>query len=41
MVRGELVLTIPNPHPGDISIELLQRILRQASISTREWMEAI
>lgn len=37
MVRGELVLTIPNPHGGDIGAPLLARILRQAGIPRREW----
>ncbi len=38
MVRGDLVLTLPNPHPGDISVELLKRILKQASIAQKEWL---
>jgi predicted RNA binding protein YcfA (HicA-like mRNA interferase family) len=37
MTRGDLVLTIPNPHLADIGSELLKRILKQASISLREW----
>jgi predicted RNA binding protein YcfA (HicA-like mRNA interferase family) len=37
MVKGDLTLTIPNPHKGDIGRELLARILRQAGISRREW----
>ncbi|MEH2317551.1 type II toxin-antitoxin system HicA family toxin [Nostoc sp.] len=37
MVKGELKLTIPNPHQGDISPSLLNRILRQANISRDEW----
>jgi hypothetical protein len=37
MVRGDLVLTIPNPHAGDISVGLLARILRQAGISRSQW----
>lgn len=40
MVRGEVVLTIPNPHQGDIGRDLLAVILKQAGISRREW-EAI
>ena len=32
-VKDSLVLTIPNPHDGDISVDLLTRILRQAGIS--------
>jgi predicted RNA binding protein YcfA (HicA-like mRNA interferase family) len=37
MVKDELKLTIPNPHQGDISPSLLNRILRQANISRDEW----
>ncbi len=37
MVRGELRLVIPNPHDGEISRELLSRLLRQADISRDEW----
>ena len=37
MVRGEVVLTIPNPHRGDIGIGLLARVLRQAGVSRAEW----
>lgn len=37
MVRGDLVLTIPNPHGKDIGIDLLSRILRQAGITRSEW----
>lgn len=40
MQRRSLVLTIPNPHRGDIGPELLSRILRQAGISRREWERA-
>jgi predicted RNA binding protein YcfA (HicA-like mRNA interferase family) len=38
MVKGDLVLTIPNPHRGDIGVELLVRILRQAQIDRDEWI---
>jgi hypothetical protein len=40
MVRGGLVLNIPNPHPGDIGVELLKRILKQASIVQKDWLAA-
>jgi len=40
MVRGHLVLTLPNPHGGEISVELLKRILKQASIRQQEWENA-
>jgi hypothetical protein len=38
MIRGDVVVTIPNPHRGDIGIALLQRILEQAGISRDEWL---
>ena len=37
MMKGDLTLTLPNPHQGDIGRELLARILRQAGISREEW----
>ncbi len=37
MVRGDVVLTIPNPHRGDIGVGLLSALLRQAGIARREW----
>jgi len=40
MLRGDLVLTLPNPHRGDIGVELLKRILKQASIVQKEWLKA-
>jgi predicted RNA binding protein YcfA (HicA-like mRNA interferase family) len=40
MIRDNLVLTIPNPHRGDISIDLLSRILKQAGITREEWLES-
>jgi predicted RNA binding protein YcfA (HicA-like mRNA interferase family) len=39
MVRGDLVLTIPNPHRADIGVELLKRILKQSSIVHKEWLK--
>ncbi|HYN79718.1 MAG TPA: type II toxin-antitoxin system HicA family toxin [Lamprocystis sp. (in: g-proteobacteria)] len=38
MVKGELRLTIPNPHRDDIAPPLLTRILRQAGISRDDWL---
>jgi predicted RNA binding protein YcfA (HicA-like mRNA interferase family) len=40
MVRDDLVLTIPNPHRGDIGVGLLAVVLRQAGISRGEWERA-
>jgi predicted RNA binding protein YcfA (HicA-like mRNA interferase family) len=37
MIREELRVTIPNPHRGDIGVDLLARVLRQAGISREEW----
>ena len=37
MKRGNITLTLPNPHQGDIGKELLARILRQGEISREEW----
>jgi predicted RNA binding protein YcfA (HicA-like mRNA interferase family) len=39
MIKDELVLTIPNPHRGDISIDLLSRIIKQAGITRKEWLK--
>jgi len=39
MMKGDLTLTLPNPHRGDVGRELLVRILRQAGISREEWEE--
>ena len=36
MVKGELKLYIPNPHGGEISRALLNRILKQGGISRSE-----
>jgi predicted RNA binding protein YcfA (HicA-like mRNA interferase family) len=37
LVKGELRLVLPNPHQGEISRDLLARILRQAQITREEW----
>lgn len=39
MLKDSLRLTIPNPHQGDISINLLAKILRQAKIDRDDWEE--
>jgi len=38
MVRGNLRLTIPNPHKKEIGAELLVKILKQADITREEWL---
>jgi predicted RNA binding protein YcfA (HicA-like mRNA interferase family) len=37
MVRGNLRLTIPNPHRREIGTELLSRILKQAGVDRDDW----
>jgi predicted RNA binding protein YcfA (HicA-like mRNA interferase family) len=37
MTKGNVTLTIPNPHKSDIGRGLLARILRQAGISRKRW----
>ncbi len=39
MLKGDLVLTLPNPHRKEIGIDLLTRILRQANIDKNRWLE--
>lgn len=38
MLRGDCRLILPNPHRGDISVDLLRRILRRAGVSREEWL---
>ena len=40
MIRGDVVLTIPNPHGEDIGVDLLARILKQTGVTRRAWQEA-
>lgn len=40
MVRGNMVLTIPNIHRGEISVDLVLRLLRQGGISRQEWLNS-
>ncbi|MGE0822651.1 MAG: type II toxin-antitoxin system HicA family toxin [Candidatus Binatia bacterium] len=37
LLRGSRRLIIPNPHRGDVSVDLLTRILKQAGVSREEW----
>jgi hypothetical protein len=39
IIKGNLVLTIPNPHRRDIGVALLSRILRRAGVTEEEWMK--
>lgn len=38
LVRKGLRVRVPNPHKGDVSVDLIARILRQAELSRDEWM---
>jgi len=40
MVRGEIRLIVPNPHRGEIGVDLLARILRQAGVDRQVWIRA-
>jgi predicted RNA binding protein YcfA (HicA-like mRNA interferase family) len=37
MQRGDISLTIPNPHGNDIGPKLLGKLLRQAGIERSDW----
>lgn len=37
MTRKTVVVTIPNPHRGDISVGLLKLVLDQAGVTRKEW----
>ena len=39
MVKGDLHLTVPNPHRKEIGPALLSRLLRQAGIERNLWIE--
>ncbi|MCL0058356.1 type II toxin-antitoxin system HicA family toxin [Dehalococcoidia bacterium] len=39
MVRGKMVLTIPNPHKREIGVDLLSRILKRAEIRRKQWLK--
>ncbi len=39
MIKGDLVLTLPNPHKKEIGVDLLSRILKQADIKKQEWLK--
>jgi hypothetical protein len=36
MRRGDVTLIVPNPHDGDIGVDFLRRLLRQAGVSREE-----
>ncbi|HZR21297.1 MAG TPA: type II toxin-antitoxin system HicA family toxin [Verrucomicrobiae bacterium] len=37
MQKGDLSLTIPNPHKSDIGPHLLSQVLRQAGVKREDW----
>jgi hypothetical protein len=37
MKRGDITVTLPNPHGRDIGVNLILTILREAGISREEW----
>jgi len=39
MIKGDLRLTLPNPHRHAIASPLLARLLRQAGITREEWLK--
>lgn len=39
MVKGQVQLTIPNPHGRDIGVRLLKVILKEAGISREKWLK--
>ncbi len=39
MVKGNLSITIPNPHKEGVNVDLLIRILRQAMVSRQDWLK--
>jgi len=38
MIKGDLRLTVPNPHRKSISVDLLLRLLKQANMTREEWI---
>jgi hypothetical protein len=38
MFKGTIRIMIPNPHRGDISVDLIKKILRQGEIGRGDWL---
>ena len=38
MIKGDLRLTVPNPHRKEIGVDLLIKVLKQANITKEEWL---
>ncbi len=39
MIKGMVSVTIPNPHNGQIGVDLLRRILNQVGILRKDWID--
>jgi predicted RNA binding protein YcfA (HicA-like mRNA interferase family) len=39
MIKNDVRLTIPNEHKGEISVDLLSRIWKQAGINHETWLK--
>lgn len=39
MAKGPIQVRVPNPHEGDIGVEQLARILKQAGVSRDKWLK--
>ena len=39
MIKGDLRLTVPNPHKKEIGVDLLLKLLKQAGITREEWLD--
>ena len=37
LLRGDHRLILPNPHRGDISVDLLKRLLDEGDVTREEW----
>jgi predicted RNA binding protein YcfA (HicA-like mRNA interferase family) len=41
MIKGDIVIVLPNPHQGeDVDVMLIKEILKAAGISRDEWLSA-
>jgi predicted RNA binding protein YcfA (HicA-like mRNA interferase family) len=40
LLRGKHRLILPNPHRGNISVDLLVRLLRKAGVTREEWQSS-
>jgi predicted RNA binding protein YcfA (HicA-like mRNA interferase family) len=41
ILRGDRRLILPNPHRGEISVDLLVRLLQRSGITRKEWQSSI